>query len=58
MSNARQALLKLLEGLGKSAQFATSGSLTPVLPGLEVKGVGSVGSPVSVADARHHQRKT
>jgi 2OG-Fe(II) oxygenase superfamily len=52
MANARQALEKLLGALGDASQFATSGSLTPVLPGLEVKGVGSIGCPVSAADAQ------
>jgi hypothetical protein len=52
MANARQALEKLLETVGESSQFAASGSLTPVLPGLEVKGVGSIGCPVAAADAK------
>jgi predicted 2-oxoglutarate/Fe(II)-dependent dioxygenase YbiX len=52
MAQARQALEKLLGALGESSQFATSGSLTPVLPGLEVKGVGPIGSPVAPADAK------
>ncbi|MFI5461393.1 MAG: 2OG-Fe(II) oxygenase [Isosphaerales bacterium] len=52
MSDARQTLEKLLGALGESSRFATSGSLTPVLAGLEVKGVGSIGSPVSAADAK------
>jgi hypothetical protein len=52
MADAKQALENLLGSLGESAQFVTSGSLTPVLPGLEVKGVGSIGSPVSEADAK------
>jgi hypothetical protein len=52
MNDARQALQTLLKSLGESSQFATSGSLAPVLPGLEVKGVGTIGTPVSVADAK------
>ena len=52
MADARQALEKLLGALGESFQFATSGSLTPTLPGLEVKGVGAIGTPVSAADAK------
>jgi hypothetical protein len=52
MAQARQALEQLLATLGESSQFATSGSLAPVLPGLEVKGVGAIGSPVSAADAQ------
>src|SRR6266536_2461463 len=52
MADARQALEKLLGALGESSQFAASGSLTPVLPGLEVEGVGSIGCPVAAADAK------
>ena len=52
MVGARRALVTLLGTLGESSQFATSGSLTPVLPGLEVKNVGSIGAPVSAADAK------
>jgi len=52
MADARQALEELLGALGESSRFATSGSLTPVLPGLAVKGVGSIGFPVSAADAK------
>jgi hypothetical protein len=52
MANARQGLTKLLGALGESSQFATAGSLTPVLPGLEVEGVGAIGSPVTAADAK------
>ena len=52
MATARQALEKLLDSLGGSSQFVTSGLLDPVLPGLEVKGVGTIGFPVSAADAK------
>jgi hypothetical protein len=52
MAHPRQALQKLLGALGESSQFATFGSLTPVLPGFEVKGVGPIGSPVAAADAK------
>ena len=52
MDDPRKALEKLLEALGESSQFAMSGSLTPVLPGLEVKGVGPIGCPVAGADAK------
>src|SRR5262249_33640919 len=52
MNEARQALADLLGTLGESSRFATSGSVTPVLPGLEVREVGSIGTPVSAADAR------
>jgi 2OG-Fe(II) oxygenase superfamily len=52
MAAVASQLGKVLESLGDSAQFCTAGSLTPVLPGLEVKGVGNVGMPISAADAR------
>jgi hypothetical protein len=52
MNDARQALQALLKSLGESSQFATSGSLAPVLPGLEVTGIGAIGTPLSVADAK------
>jgi hypothetical protein len=52
MADARDALENLLGALGESSLFVTSGSLTPVLPGLEVKGTGSIGFPVSAADAK------
>jgi 2OG-Fe(II) oxygenase superfamily len=52
MPDAWQALEKLLASLGESSQFVTSASVSPVLPGLEVKGVGSIGSPASAADAK------
>ena len=42
----------LLDGLGESIEFATSGTLTPILPGLEVEGVGAIGTPISPSDAR------
>ena len=52
LADARQALEVLLGSLGESALFVTSGSLAPVLPGLEIKGIGSIGMPVVVADAK------
>jgi predicted 2-oxoglutarate/Fe(II)-dependent dioxygenase YbiX len=52
MNDAKQSLEDLLESLGESSQFVTAGSSTPVLPGLELKGVGSIGTPVSTADAK------
>jgi hypothetical protein len=45
-------LEKILESLGESSQFCTAVSLPPVLPGLEVEGVGNIGIPISAADAR------
>lgn len=52
MTDAREALERLLETLGESSRFVTSGSLTPILPGLQVKKVGSIGCPVTAVDAQ------
>ena len=52
MADAADGLVTLLDSLGESSEFAAYGSLAPVLPGLEMEGVGTVGMPVSVADAR------
>jgi predicted 2-oxoglutarate/Fe(II)-dependent dioxygenase YbiX len=52
MTEVAKQLLHALDTLGESAQFCTSGSLSPVLPGLEVKGIGGIGLPISPAQAR------
>lgn len=52
MADTREALEELLESLGESAAFAAAGSLTPVLPGLEVEGIGPIGCPVTPTDAK------
>ncbi|MGE3806546.1 MAG: 2OG-Fe(II) oxygenase [Gemmataceae bacterium] len=52
MADVRQRLKELLDGMGESSRFATAGSLPMVLPGLEVKGIGPVGCPVSATDAK------
>ncbi len=52
MSDARQLLDALLGSLGESSSFAAFGSVAPVLPGLEVKGVGPIGTPIAEADAK------
>jgi predicted 2-oxoglutarate/Fe(II)-dependent dioxygenase YbiX len=52
MSEVVNQLWQVLESLGESSQFCMTGSLTPVLPGLEVEGIANVGVPVSAADAR------
>jgi predicted 2-oxoglutarate/Fe(II)-dependent dioxygenase YbiX len=52
MSPIVSQLWKVLESLSESSQFCMSGSLAPVLPGLEVEGIGNVGVPVSAADAK------
>lgn len=51
MADAAEGLVSLLDSLGESSEFAASGTLSPVLPGLDVVGVGTVGMPVSAADA-------
>jgi hypothetical protein len=52
MADARKSLEGLLKALGESSQYVSAGSLPPVLPGLEVNDVGTVGSPISTADAK------
>jgi hypothetical protein len=52
MSDPMRRLEKLITGLGDSSEFVAWGTLPPMLPGLDVEGVGSVGLPVSVEDAR------
>ncbi len=52
MTVSRETLDALLGSLGESSSFAASGSVAPVLPGLEVKGVGPIGTPITEADAK------
>jgi hypothetical protein len=52
MAAVAEELLEALDSLGESAAFCVSGSEEPILPGLEVQGVGPVGVPVSPAAAR------
>ena len=52
MTEAADQLLEILDSLGESAQFCVSGSVAPILPGLEVQGVGPVGLPISPTMAR------
>src|SRR5947208_639746 len=52
MAEVATQLLAVLDSLDESAHFCTSGSLAPVLPGLDVEGVGPVGIPVSPSAAR------
>ena len=47
MAEAADQLLKALNSLDESPQFCVSGSVPPVLPGLDVAGVGPVGVPIS-----------
>jgi predicted 2-oxoglutarate/Fe(II)-dependent dioxygenase YbiX len=52
MPEAAEQLLDLLDALDEASQFCTSGMLAPVLPGLEVDGVGDVGLPIAPILAR------
>jgi hypothetical protein len=52
MADSRQALGTFLGSLGESSSFVATGSVAPVLPGLEVKGVGAIGTPVTEADSK------
>ena len=52
MSSIATQLWNVLNSLGESSQFCTSGSLESVLPGLEVEGIGNIGVPVSAGDAK------
>jgi hypothetical protein len=52
MANKIQELWNVLGTLGESSQFVTTGSISPILPGLEIKKVGPIGIPVSQADAK------
>ena len=57
MSPIATQLWNVLNSLGESSQFCTSGSLEPVLPGLEVEEIGNVGVPLSAADAKRLIKK-
>jgi hypothetical protein len=46
-------LEELLDGVGESFEFATWEVLPPLVPGLDVEGVGNIGSPVTPVNARH-----
>jgi hypothetical protein len=52
MPEAAEQLLDLLASLDEASQFCTSGMLAPVLPGLEVEGVGDVGLPIGPIQAQ------
>ncbi|HYV38767.1 MAG TPA: 2OG-Fe(II) oxygenase, partial [Gemmataceae bacterium] len=52
MVEASQSFQQLLAGLGEAARFESVGQVSAVLPGLEVKGIGSIGVPVAPADAK------
>ncbi len=57
MVEARRALQQLLAGLGEASQFESVGQLPAILPGLEVKGVGPIGVPVTSRDAKRLMAK-
>ncbi len=52
MSEVVEQLLKALGSIDESPRFCVSGSVDPVLPGLEVAGVGTVGIPVNPSTAQ------
>jgi hypothetical protein len=52
MSDPIERLEKIFTPLGESSDFVAGGTAPPLLPGLEVDGVGSIGMPVSAEDAR------
>src|SRR5262245_25822397 len=52
MATIADQLLAALDSLDESPRFCVSGSLAPVLPRLDVKGVGPVVGPVSPATAQ------
>ena len=56
MVEARQSLQQLLAGLGEAARFESVGQVSAVLPGLEVKGIGSIGVTVAPAWPERNQR--
>jgi hypothetical protein len=57
MVEAKRALQQLLAGLGEASQVVSVGQFPAVLPGLEVKGVGPIGVPVTSADAKRLMAK-
>jgi predicted 2-oxoglutarate/Fe(II)-dependent dioxygenase YbiX len=52
MASVLNQLDKILESLSESVQFAAAGELAPVLPGLEVAGVGNIGIPITATAAQ------
>ncbi|WP_397569163.1 2OG-Fe(II) oxygenase [Schlesneria sp. T3-172] len=52
MRSSMKELERILNSLGESSRFATSGQLPAVLPGLEVDGFGSVGLPLAAVEAK------
>lgn len=51
MSCVAADLLKVLQQVDRPGSFCVSGNLPPVLPGLEVRGLGTIGLPLGDAQA-------
>ncbi len=52
MPEVSQQLLDMLDGLDEASQFCISDSLSPILPGLVVEDIGSVGLPIAPHQAQ------
>ncbi len=52
MTPPTEDLLSILDELDESIAFCTSGTFRPVLPGLEVEGIGEIGVPISETVAK------
>ncbi len=51
MSSVAADLLKILQQVDRPGSFCVSGKAPPVLPGLEVQGLGTIGLPLGDAQA-------
>ena len=51
MSTVFRSLLEVLEKIDRPGSFCVSGSVPPILPGLEVEQMGSVGLPLGAMQA-------
>ena len=47
-----QRLLKVLAKIDRPGTFCTSGQLSPIFPGLEVAGIGTIGLPLETRQAK------
>ncbi|WP_089942825.1 2OG-Fe(II) oxygenase [Candidatus Entotheonella palauensis] len=52
MPEVAQQLIDLLDTLDEASTFCIAGEMAPVLPGLEVDGIGDVGLPIGPVQAR------
>src|SRR3954447_15865279 len=50
-TDIRERLLKVLSRVDRPGTFCVSGSMDPVLPGLEVKKLGPIGLPLTESQA-------